>query len=200
MASGCLDHPELRYETEKAVIGTEFDVELCPEDLARIDRQIRFVEDLLEAHSDEKIEIYLYSTSPPPRCYGGHSCYDKVRRVIRSTLFDLDHEIVHAVNHRFARLRPLFWVEGVAVALDRRGTFDDDGDVLENFKERSGLRLSYATAGHFVRWLIEAYGTEKLRPLLKGVGFQPLYGISLAEAAARYEVERPCAYPPWFPL
>lgn len=64
VVSACLDLPSIQYRTEEALIGTDFDIMLCPDDLDRIDRHIAFVEDMLDAQSDEKIEIYLYASQP----------------------------------------------------------------------------------------------------------------------------------------
>lgn len=192
---GCLDLPAIQYETEGALIGTDYDIDLCPEDLARIDRHIAFVEDMLDAHSDEKLEIYLYSGNPP-RCYGGHSCYDGRRRIIRTHSFSLPHEIVHAVVHRFAE-PPAFWNEGIAVALDGNGTFAGDTTVMQNLHVRKALDLDYATSGHFVRFLLEEHDPTLIRPILEGANFESVYGAPFPEVAATYEDTRPTAYPPW---
>jgi hypothetical protein len=193
----CLDLPPIEYETEQALIGADFDLELCPEDFARIDRHIAFVEDMLDAQSDEKIEIYLYA-GQPPRCYGGLSCYDKRRKVVRTHWTDLPHEIVHAVVDRFAE-PSTFWNEGIASALDANGTFAGLAAVTQSVHVRNPLDLDYNTAGHFVRWLLEEHDPTLIRPLLEGAAFESLYERPFAEAAATYERERPAAYPPWFP-
>ena len=65
-SAGCgEDLPPIRYETDKALIGTDFDLPLCEGDFDRLDAQIRFVEGFLDAASDEKIEIYVYENQPP---------------------------------------------------------------------------------------------------------------------------------------
>jgi hypothetical protein len=193
--TGCLDLPPIQYESEEALIGADFDLELCPDDLARIDRHISFVEDMLDAESDEKIELYLYA-GQPPRCYGGLSCYDKRRKIVRTHWTDLTHEVVHAVVDRFAE-PPAFWNEGIAVALDGNGTFAGETTVMQNIHIGEALDLDYATAGHFVRFLLEEHDPTLIRPILEGATFEPLYGEPFPEVAATYEDTRPTAYPPW---
>jgi hypothetical protein len=56
--------------------------------------------------------------------------------------------------------------------------------------------LSYDTAGHFVRWLRAEYGDAGLRRLHQAEPFEDIYGVSIEDAAARYEEEAPWAYPP----
>jgi len=65
---------------------------------------------MLDAPSDEKIEIYIYA-SQSPRCYGGISCYDALRRMVRTRWGSLEHEVVHAVVDRFAQ-PTVFWSDG----------------------------------------------------------------------------------------
>lgn len=193
----CLDLPPIEYETEKALIGADFELELCPEDFVWIDRHIEFVEDMLDAQSDDKIEIYLYA-GQPPRCHGGLSCYDKRRRVVRTHWADLSHEVVHAVVDRFAE-PPTFWNEGIASALDANGTFAGVATVVQSVHVRDSLDLDYNTSGHFVRWLLEEHDPTLMRPILEGGSFESLYGMPFADVADAYEKERPAAYPPWFP-
>ncbi len=196
-SSACLDLPPIQYETEKAVIGTDFDAPLCPHDLDRIDRQIAFVEDMLGAASDEKIEIYIYS-GQPPRCYGGISCYDTRRNMVRTHWGSLEHEVVHAVVARFAE-PTVFWSEGIATALDGNGTFNGVASVVDSSRVDDTMDLDYATAGHFVRWLLEEHDPMKIRPVLEGTAFESVYGMPFPDAASQFEREQPFAYPPWFP-
>jgi hypothetical protein len=196
--SACLDLPSIQYETDEALIGTDFDVPLCPDDLDRIDRHIAFVEDILDAESDEKIEIYIYASSPPRCREGGYSCYDDRRKMVRTNWSDLEHEVVHAVVDRFAKPPP-FWGEGIAVALDRNGTHLGVATVMQSIHVPDSRDLDYSTAGHFVRWLLEEHDPAHIRPILTGAAFEPTYGMPFDDAAASYEAEHPFAYPPWFP-
>lgn len=197
--SACLDLPPIQYETEKAIIGTNFDVTLCQDDLDRIDQHIVFVEDMLDAASDDKIEIYIYASSPP-RCPGpeGNSCYDPRRKIIRTHWSVLEHEIVHAIVDRFAQPPP-FWNEGIAVALDGDGSHPGVATVMQSIHVDDAADLDYATAGHFIRWLLEEQDPARIRPILRGAAFEPTYDLPFAEAVALFEQERPYAYPPWFP-
>lgn len=66
---GCQELPPIRYVTEEAIIGTDFDEEVCPWQLEQVDAQIRFAENVLGAASAEKIEIHAYApTSELPGC------------------------------------------------------------------------------------------------------------------------------------
>jgi hypothetical protein len=189
--------PPIRYVTEKALIGTDFDEEVCPYQLQAIDDQIRFAEDMLGAPSDEKIEIYAYS-EPPTSCHG-IGCYDYKRNIIQTYWAAIDHEVVHAVEARFVDEPRTFWSEGIAVALEEQGTYEGQSSVLSNVGVTDNLKLDYSTAGHFVRWLLENEDPVLIRRVLKGESTDAVYGRSIEALAAEYEAEHPFAYPPWRP-
>lgn len=153
---------------------------------------------MLDAASDDKIEIYIYASSPP-RCPGpeGNSCYDPRRKIIRTHWSVLEHEIVHAIVDRFAQPPP-FWNEGIAVALDGNGTHHGAATVMQSIHLDDAADLDYSTAGHFVRWLLEEQDPARIRPILRGAAFEPNYDLPFPEAAALFEQEQPFAYPPWF--
>lgn len=195
LGSACLDLPPIKYETEKTIIGTDF--ELCPGDLKSIDRHVELVEDMLDAPSDEKLEIYIFP-SVPPRCWGAFSCYDERRDMIRTHWSFLGHEIVHAVVDRFAQPPP-FWNEGIAEALDRTASFGGTATVMESIHVSDWRDLDYLTAGHFVRQLLEDHDPALIKPILLGASFEHTYGVSFPAAAASYEEDHPYAYPPWMP-
>lgn len=200
-ASACQEPlPPIRYVTEKAIIGTEFEEEVCPYQLRAIDDQIRFVEDVLGAPSDEKIEIYVYSIDSDalPRC-DGLGCYDHRRDIIQTYWASIDHEVVHAVAARFVEEPRTFWSEGIAVSLEEQGTHEGWSTVMDNVTVTDYRDLDYATAGHFVRDLLETEDPTLIRRVLKGESTDAVYGRSVEALAAAYEAERPYAYPPWFP-
>ena len=195
--AGCGDDlPPIRYETEKALIGTDFDLPLCEGDLVRLDTQIRFVEDFLDAESDEKIEIYVYEDQPPG-C-PGLGCWNTNLGVVQTLWNSVDHEVVHAVVARFAS-PPAFWSEGIAVALERNGTHEGGATVLDSAAITDERQLDYATAGHFVRWLLETRDSAAYPRILNGESVDAIYGASLEDLAAEHEATRPHAYPPWSP-
>jgi hypothetical protein len=192
--------PPLRYETEHAVIGTDFSDPLCGYDLPWIDEQIVFVEGMLDAASSDKVEIYLYRDSPP--FCGGEpidGCYNPKRDIVVSMWWVVDHEIVHAVVNRFADARP-FWSEGVAEALRlRRPTVRGWVPVEDNAAAETGRSVEYFGAGHFTRWLIDNHGIAALKRVLQGASTEEAFGASLETLAAAYEAEAPEAYPSWAP-
>jgi hypothetical protein len=190
--------PPIRYVTDKALIGTDFEEEVCPWQLEAVDNQIRFVEDMLGAPSDEKITIYAYAEDPPNCDVAGCYTFDD-SGVIKTLWAAIDHEVVHAVEDRFVDRPRTFWSEGTAVALEEKGTHEGWSLVMDNINVTHYHDLDYATAGHFVRWLLENEDPTLIRRKLLGEHTTPVYGRSIEDLAAAYEAERPHAYPPWFP-
>ncbi|MEX1367511.1 MAG: hypothetical protein AB1Z98_30565 [Nannocystaceae bacterium] len=185
--------PQIRYVTDQAEIGTDFGHSICPSELAWLDGHIEYVEDLLDAGSDERIEIYLYQ-SVPPQCHL-FGCYTE-EGYIASNWNALDHEVVHAVVDRIGDPPP-FWSEGIAEALTRRGTYRGYRQaVSENVMASDSTEVDYATAGHFVRWLIQTRGIESVRMVLEGGSVEHAFGQTLAQLEAEYEEDAPYAYPP----
>ncbi|MCA9656002.1 MAG: hypothetical protein H6712_02025 [Myxococcales bacterium] len=148
---------------------------------------IELVEDFLGAPSDERIEIYLYADSPP-QC--ALVCYTP-EGYIAANWNALDHEVVHAVVARFADPAP-FWNEGIAEVLTKRGT-DRCGQVsvTDNVSARESTEVDYATAGHFVRWLVETRGIEPVLDVLEDVPVEQALGETLGELAAEHGVDAP---------
>lgn len=197
-ASACQEPlPAIRYVTEKALIGTDFDEEVCPYQLEAIDHQIRFVEDMLQAPSDEKVTIYAYANDLPGCDALG--CSYPEDDIIKTNWAAIDHEVVHAVVARFAAEPKVFWSEGIAVALEEKGTHEGWSRVMENVGITDFRQLDYSTAGHFVRGLLEDEEPLLIRRVLEGESTDAVYGQSIEELAAAYEVGHPYAYPPWFP-
>ena len=59
--------------------------------------------------------------------------------------------------------------------------------------------LSYATAGHFSRWLLETHGLDRYRALLQAKGnarkaFENTYDMTMEAAQAQYLAEAPYSY------
>jgi hypothetical protein len=189
--------PEIRYETGQARIGTDFPQALCSNDFVWVDDHITFLEDSLDAPSDELVEIYVY-VGGPPQCRG-IGCYT-AEGYVAGDWSSLDHELVHAIVDRFAD-PPLFVNEGIAEALSGRGTQRSmRSTVAENLGVQDSGKLSYYTAGHFMRWLIEDRGDlEDMRVFLEGGDALQVYGASLDELGVEYEEDAPFSFPPWDP-
>jgi len=190
--------PPLRYETDKARIGTSFDHPLCGRDFIWIDDHISFVESVLEARSNEKIDIYIYNYAELPSSCDGIGCYSSDGYIV-GIRGAIEHEVVHAVVDRFAH-PSLFLNEGIADALTERGTERGNSTVAENLRIGDDHELSYFTAGHFTRWLIEDRGEiADIQALLRGGDATSIYGASLDALGVEYEADAPFAYPPWHP-
>jgi len=56
---------------------------------------------------------------------------------------------------RFVSRAQTFWSEGIAIALEERGTHSGSSLVVDNIDIEDNKKLDYATTGHFVRWLLE---------------------------------------------
>lgn len=185
--------PDIRYVTDKAEIGTDFDHTICPSDLAWLDGHIEFVEDFLGAPTGERIEIYLYSDLPPQCTLVG--CYTP-EGYIAANWNALDHEVVHAVVDRFADPAP-FWNEGLAESLTKRGTYrGEQMTVTDNVSATESTEVDYATAGHFVRWLIETQGIDPVLDVLEGASVEQALGGTLDELEAEHAADAPYTYPP----
>ncbi len=185
--------PAIRYRTEQAVIGTSFEHSICPSDLQWLDDHIERVEDLLGAASDEPLEIYVYDGFPPQCTLDG--CYTS-DGYIAANWHALDHEVVHAIVDRFAD-PPAFWNEGIAEALAERGTSRGwRQSVVDNVSANTSTEVDYATAGHFVRWLVETRGIESVREVLERASVELVLGEMLVDLQAQYEAEAPYTYPP----
>jgi len=194
---GCSEPlPSIRYETDQASIGTNFEQALCGHDLTWVDEHIEFLEDALDARSDDPVRIYLY-VGRPPQCRG-LGCYTE--GYVAGDWSSIDHEIVHAIVARFAH-PPLFSSEGIAEALSGRGTQRAmNATVADSLLVRDSAKLSYYTAGHFMRWLIEERGDlAAARRLLETGDADGIYGASLEELGEVYETDAPFSYPPLNP-
>ncbi|MEM6293948.1 MAG: hypothetical protein AAGA54_21910 [Myxococcota bacterium] len=155
-----LDLPPIRYETNRARIGTSFDEPLCAADLAWFDPQIEFIEQSLGVVRPEPVELYIYGNESLPCSGDPIGCYHLEEDVITGQWPSIDHEMVHAITNGRLSFPSKFWEEGAAEALSQEGT---DRDLLVQLTPdvvRSNRRPSYDAAGHFVRFLYEDFGDE----------------------------------------
>lgn len=192
--------PPLSYETQHAVIGTDFGDPLCGYDLAAIDEQVEFAQGMLDASSEDKVEIYLYDRTPD-FCGGGAvtGCYNPEQDIVVTMWSAVDHEIVHAVVDRFASPPP-FWSEGIAEALRlHRPTIRGYVPIEENAASGKTREVDRFGAGHFVRWALDEHSPEALKQVLQGEPVDQILGAPIETIAARYEAEAPEAYPGFSP-
>lgn len=198
-ASGCqdpLDLPPIKYETERARIGTTFDDPLCAGDLAWFDSQIQDIEHLAGVTRAKPVEVYIYGNETSPPCPSTpFGCYYADEDVAVAIWPSVDHEMVHAVT-RGVHFPSNFWDEGTAEALSENGTHRDATSPLTVDITRSNSRPNYATAGHFIRFLYEDFGDEAAQQLAHGGPVEDITGLSLEGLVALYETEAPHSYAP----
>jgi hypothetical protein len=199
-AGACSDDlPPVRYETDRAVIGTTFEESLCERDLAFIDERIELVERFFGDLKRRTHRIYIYDDYDDLPCPGGgFGCFHRKDGFITTLWAGVDHEIVHSVT-RSVPFPSTFWDEGVAEALSAGGTRKNTYATLQAAALGSDARPDYATAGHFVRFLIETYGEEKVVRATHGADVHDVFGISVDDLVAAYETSAPYAYPAMSP-
>ncbi len=200
VAAGCSEvtFPAIQYETERARIGTTFDFELCQGDLGLIDQQIGAIERRLGVPRTSRVSLYLYELGELPCDNSPFGCYFPEEDAVATLPFAIDHELVHAVV-RGRSFENEFWSEGIAEAVKGEGTFNPYTPALATYDESNGANLDYATAGHFVRWLIETRDPETVRRIVDGESRSDVLGATMEQLAQEYEASAPFAYPDWSP-
>lgn len=189
--------PPIRYETETTVVGTAFEDPLCAGDLAFLDKTVRFAEEMLGVEAETPIEVYLYDVGEVPCEESPFGCYTPGTGRVTSLWAGVDHELVHAVSTSI-KFPSTFWEEGVAEALNGAGTHLYDR-MLSSDALTSVERPNYAAAGHFVRWLIETRGMDRLNRAIRQQPLEKIYGQSAEELVADYNETAPWGYPAWAP-
>lgn len=193
----------ISYETEHLRIGTDLDHPLCAGDLAAFEETIRRVDDELGFSMEDDFSVSIWSSETwtpvrkeycSPRALG---CTSYAENAIYTSWPSVEHELVHAAIP-IENLTP-FFSEGLAEVYSgsqtRFGsTAPADGLGL------STLDVDRKTARHFVRWLRETWGSERLGELARlgkdaDERFADVYGLSFADAQAMYFAEAPFGYP-----
>ncbi len=206
LLAGCGSGPGLpsTYETEHLRIGTDLDTPLCAGDLVAFEQTIRRVEDELGFSMKQKFSVSIWSSEAweaveedycenDPRVLG---CTSYAENAIFTSWPSVQHELVHAAIP-VEDLTP-FFAEGLADAYGGRQsrfarTAPADSLAL------SGFDVDRPAATHFVRWLRETWGGTKLGELAR-LGkhaddrFAEVYGMSFADAQAKYFAEAPFGY------
>lgn len=198
---GCDELPEIRYETDHLRIGIAFDPPLCQGNLDHYERIVTSLEDQLATSVRDPIHIYLWDDSRPfvesGWCTDGVALGCYANGVVYAGALSVEHELVHAVIDTFASPAP-FWNEGAAVALKGERTFFGWTAPVDNL-DLEFPQLTYSTAGHFSRWLLETYGVELYRELLRARGssreaFESTYDMTVEAAQELYFADAPHAY------
>lgn len=140
--------------------------------------------------------------TPCPHQLGGCSFDDAVWM----TSVPANHELVHAVAWQSGTPRPYF-IEGLAVAYEGQlgGPREDVkwGPAQATMMASHSRWVDYATAGGFVRSVIDAHGAAAFMrfyakvPFLGSRGrvereFKDAFGESVDAAAARFDRDKPC--------
>ncbi|MCH9685496.1 MAG: hypothetical protein K0V04_28950 [Deltaproteobacteria bacterium] len=200
LTTGCSEvtFPAIQYETQRARIGTTFDFELCAGDLELVDRQVGAIEERLGVERASRISLYLYELGQLPCENSPFGCYFREQDAVATLPFAIDHELVHAVA-RGQSFENRFWSEGIAEAVKGEGTFNPYTPALATYAQSDSARLDYATAGHFVRWLVETRGLASLQRIVAGEPQAEVLGASIEQLAAEYDAAAPFAFPDWSP-
>jgi hypothetical protein len=197
---GCDNLPELRHETEHLRIGTASDGLLCQGSLDHYEGVVTDLEQQLGTSVPDPIEVYLWDDLRPFAesgwCTEGIAIGCYADGAVYANSLSLNHELVHAVIDTFAT-PTRFWNEGAAEALSDRTFFGVTAPV-DNL-DLDFPQLDYSTAGHFSRWLLETYGLELYRKLLRAPGtsraaFESTYNMTVEAAQDLYFAEAPHAY------
>ncbi len=161
---------DVAHETERLLIGVEFEPPLCQGSLALLDDQLATLERRFARSPPHKLHALLYDR--PAEICGGirggvPACY--VSGVAHGEWELMSHELVHAYLHALnPRPVPLL-DEGFAVALDGRVTQVYDDVALAPLLTRGYEDIDareYLAAGHFVAWLARELGDEAVFELL----------------------------------
>lgn len=193
----------IQYETEHLRIGTALDHPLCEGDLVALERVISTVEDELSVEMQGVTTVYVWDDEQwflgpnencPKRTLG---CINYSSSTIWTSVGSLQHELVHAVIGGVP-LAPFF---EEAIADIYGGWQTRFGPSAPSTNDgRSIWTIDRQTGRHFVRWLRERWDSQALGELVRARGrsfkaFEAVYGVSVAQAEARYFDEAPYGYP-----
>lgn len=206
--AGCHTELPIQYETEHLRIGTDLEHPLCEGDLLALERIIETVEDELSLEMGRVTTVYVWDddnwlSGPHKNCPSGEStlgCTHYPNPTIWTSTQALDHEIVHAVLGG-RQLAPFFEEAIADVYAGRQTRFGNTAPSDNQGTDAASADLT--TGRHFVRWLRERWGPEKLGELVRAGRssfdeFESVYGISLEEADALYFEEAPYGYAAMF--
>lgn len=195
-----LELPPLEFESRRARIGVGVwtDHPLYAADLEHLDSRIEYVEARLGVRRDSPVTIYLLEWDDMPCGQEALACYFGEEDEIFTTWQSVDHEIVHAVT-REIEFPSQFWSEGAAELLSGNGTRKDTRTVLQPDDIEAESLLTYMTAGHFSRYLVETRGWERFGRVIRGELVEAVYGEPIDALTEAYEAEAPFAYPPLEP-
>lgn len=161
-AEGADAAPELAYHYTTPHLEVHADIERCEGDLARLEGFIDQLEDTLAVEMPYDVDLYVWSNEDfdgLTLCGIDRSgCFRDSQRRIFSSVGVIEHELVHAITTGLGN-RDAFFREGIAEALSGSTEFGLYPPVFPVPRSRN---VDYRSAGHFVRWLLEAGGPEAM--------------------------------------
>jgi hypothetical protein len=199
---GCGDEsplPELRYEGEHVLVGTDFDTPICGGTLSDFDREIERIESRLELDAEGKTALWilgdvsLYESYCPDNTRGCEAWGTTGGVLTRQSSPDVtdphlhikEHVLAHDRVSRAARPRLAtsngFFVEGMSEALARAycepaiewtpdPAFTDA--MLAAGKEHADFNfLEGSLAGHLMRWLLDTHGPDLVQDFMVAVQY-----------------------------
>ena len=196
----------IEYETQHLQIGTALDHSLCAGDLAGYEQVIQTTESELGLAMREGAKVYVWDIEGwfedgINHCRTDHDiggCAYRNTNTIYTSVGSLEHELVHLVL-RNPQIDD-FFNEGLAELYS--GTQTRFGSSLPSSNAGTSARtMDWLTAAHFLRWVRERWGSEKLRQLVRTRGstfaaFEEVYGMSVRAADQLYMSEAPAGYAP----
>ncbi|MCA9684851.1 MAG: hypothetical protein KC457_21890 [Myxococcales bacterium] len=203
----CLDNPvdpatvpdvPLAFATEHLDIHLDEGRYLCEGSAIEYERFAQYVAGQLGIEIQRRIPVYLLDSNEGYCDKPSQSCVTP-RGVVYSYETFIYHELTHGVACEIRTGAPAMLAEGLAVAYDHRS--NKYPGVPEDIAEihTSEFGMYYNDAGHFVRWLLETYGTEPFVEAYRTVsydggvwaGLQEIYGENLE---AEYEATTPAMW------
>lgn len=185
--------PPLPFSYSSAHLELHSDSERCGGDLAQWDGFVDFAAERLGVETLDSLPVYVWE----PAAFDGvelcgfeaGGCFRASEGVVYTSTAELEHEIVHVLTQGLAS-SDSFFDEGLAEAMSGRTQF---GQYPPYFPVSGSTEVDYASAGHFVRWLIETEGLDQLLAYMDGDGsiaaFEARYGGTggtLADITAAY--------------
>jgi hypothetical protein len=201
--------------------GTYLDVYLsqgariCPPTLARLDAEVERLAEALGVPLDpeERIALHYGDWAVKERCeveyevgdFFGGGCADADGLWIAAQPGAESHEVVHALRVREGLRGPPYWEEGLATYLGTWRPYAEfsvwaSGDLQPSRSLRSPElpdRAGYTEAAHFITFIDQTYGSERVRALSYSLGegvepgaaFEQSLGVSLESVEERWKSE-----------
>ena len=200
---GCApEPPPIEYETENLRIGSELDAPFCNGDLVQLEQTIEIVERDLDLDMGKPVTVYVWSegawwAGAYQHCsVHASGCYNSFDHTIHTIYNSLRHELVHAVSR--GNDSGYFFDEGIANLYGGDQAEFGSSAPSENI-DLSRDAIDQKAADHFVRWVRDRWGAEKLGDFVRTSGngskaFERAYGMTVEEAEELYFEEAPYHY------